>query len=195
MTDDNDLNKQLNRPPVPHDLEDKIRANWQEQKMGRRHTLPLKTILVAASIIGIVAGTVLIDRPTTPEDLITIAINDIDSDTLKRTGLTLPIDSILNEAHINLPPESMPIKMTKRCNLNGNKAVHIKVAGANQGAVHLFIKTGDFDTSLSLPDKETATAMPWKLIKPRHDLTVLVLYTTDMNPTSVDKLLETMFYV
>lgn len=195
MTDDNNLNKQLNRPPVPHDLENRIRTNWQEQRVGHHPYVPLKYFLVAASIFGIVAGTVLIDSQTKPEDLISVAINDIDSDALKHTGIMLPMDSIINDARINLPPESMPIKMTKRCNLNGNKTVHIKVAGAKQGAVHLFIKTGGFDTSPILPDKNTSTAMPWKLIKPRADLTVLVLYTTDMNPVSVDKLLDTMFYV
>ena len=92
-----------------------------------------------------------------------------------------------------MPPESMPVEMTKLCNLNGNKTTHLKVAGAKQGAVHLFIKKGDFNASFLEPANSKST-LPWRLIKPRHDLSVLVVYTKDMNPASVDKLIQTMFY-
>lgn len=193
MKDDEELNRQLNRPYVPADLEKKIRDNWQDQESSQLRNKPAKYILVAASLVCLVLGTILINRVSTPVDLISIAINDINKDEKSHTGITLPLELMVKQVNVQLPPESMPVEMTKLCNLNGNKTMHIKVAGANRGAVHLFIKKGDFDASLW----ESATnvpIMPWRLIKPRQDLSVLVVYTEDMDPASVDNLLQTMFY-
>ena len=78
--------------------------------------------------------------------------------------------------------------------LNGHKTIHLKVAGEKQGTVHLFIKEGHFDLTKSNRDEEINESMPWKLINPREDLSVLVLYTKDMNPANVDRLIQTMFY-
>ena len=135
----------------------------------------------------------MINQLSTPDDLISIAINDIHNDEKHHIGITLPVDLLIKQANIHLPPDSMPVEMTKLCNLNGNKTTHIKVAGAKQGAVHLFIKEGDFDASL-WESANNEPAMPWRLIKPRSDLSVLVVYTEDMNPASVDMLIQTMFY-
>lgn len=193
MKDDKDLQRQLNRLPVPDDLEKKIRANWQDQQSKRHQHKPVKYILVAASLFGIIVGTVLVNRLSTPKDLISIAINDINKDKKQHVGITLPMELLVKQANIHLPPDSMPIEMIKLCNLNGNKTTHIKVAGTKQGAVHLFIKEGDFNASLWESTHNPPT-MPWRLIKPRNDLSVLVVYTEDMNPASVDKLIQTMFY-
>lgn len=193
MKDDSELQRQLNRPPVPEDLEKKIRANWQDQKSRPLRHKPAKYLFIAASLAGIILGTVLVNHLITPNDLITIAINDINNDEKHHVGITLPVDLLIKQAKIQLPPDSMPIEMTKLCNLKGNKTTHIKVAGVKQGAVHLFIKQGDFDASL-WESANSSTEMPWKLIKPRTDLSVLVVYTEDMNPASVDQLIQTMFY-
>ncbi|WP_455208360.1 hypothetical protein [Kaarinaea lacus] len=193
MKDDKDLHRQLNRPHVPDDLEKKIRANWQDQKSKKLRKKPSRYLFLAASLFGIIVGTVLVNQLSTPKDLISIAINDINKDEKHHVGITLPVELLLKQTKIHSPPDSMPIEMTKLCNLNGNKTTHIKVAGAKQGAVHLFIKAGDFDASLWEP-KNNSSSMPWKLIKPRNDLSVLVVYTEDMNPVNVDKLIQTMFY-
>jgi len=193
MMDDKDLYRQLNNPDVPGDLEKKIRANWLDQKAKQRPTMPVRQILVAASVVVLIAGAVLTSWLTTPNDLISIAINDINNDEKQHIGMTMPIDAFVKQANIHLPPASMPVEMIKQCNLNGNKTMHVKVAGANQGAVHLFINKGDFTTSL-WTSNDDVPAMPWRLIKPRKDLSVLVVYTKDMNPASVDKLIQTMFY-
>jgi hypothetical protein len=193
MTDDN-LHRQLNRLQVPDDLEQKIRANWYEQKLKQKRNKPVKYLFVAASLFGVVLGAVLFNRLSMSPDLISAAISDINNDAKHQVGITLPIFSIVKQANIHLPPDSMTIEMTKLCNLNGNKTVHVKVAGAKQGFVHLFIKEGDFDALLWEATKDTTSTMPWRLIKPRNDLSVLVLYTKDMNPANVDKLIQTMFY-
>jgi len=194
MKDDKELDRQLNRVHVPVDLEKKLFANWQDQKTGNIRKQPAKLIFIAAGLFGIILGIILVNQFSAPEDLIGIAIKDIRNDEKHHVGITLPVDLLVKQANIHMPPESMTVEMTKLCNLNGNKTTHIKVAGAKQGAVHLFIKEGDFDASL-WEAKNSASTMPWRLIKPRHDLTVLIVYTEDMNPASVDKLIQTMFYV
>lgn len=193
--DDKELHKQLNHPSIPDNLEDRIRANWFEQKTQRQsnHTR-LKYAYLAMSIFGIVIGTALIDSSITQAELIQLAVNDIQSDEKKKIGIALPVASLVNQKNINYPPESMPVEMTKYCNLDGNKTIHLKVAGEKQGTVHLFIKGGHFDLSKSNHDEEINESMPWKLINPREDLSVLVLYTKDMNPANVDRLIQTMFY-
>ncbi|WP_455366999.1 hypothetical protein [Kaarinaea lacus] len=193
MKDVKVLHRQLSRPPVPDDLEKKIYANWQDQLSRQHHNKSVRYILVAASLFGIIIGSVIVNNLSAPDDLISIAINDINKDEKQRIGITLPVESLLRQANIHLPPDSMPIEMAKLCNLNGNKTTHIKVAGAKQGAVHLFIKAGDFKAAL-WESENSEPAMPWRLIKPRNDLSVLVVYTEDMNPASVDKLIQTMFY-
>jgi len=194
MKDDKELSRQLNRLPVPDDLEKKLFTNWEDQKANKAHSRPAKIILIAAGLFGLILGTLLVNQLWTPKDLISIAIRDIRNDDKQHVGITLPVDLLIKQANIHMPPESMPVEMTKLCNLNGNKTTHIKVAGAKQGAVHLFIKKGDFDASL-WESKNGEPTMPWRLIKPRQDLSVLIVYTEDMNPASVDKLIQTMFYV
>jgi len=193
MKDERDLYRQLNRPRVPDDLEKKIRENWQEQKSKQQRNIPLRYYLIAASLFGMIVGTVLVNQLSAKNDLISIAVNDINKDENHHVGITIPVALLFKQARIHLPPESMPIEMTKWCNLSGNETMHIKVAGAKQGVVHLFIKAGDFSASL-WETKKYAHAMPWRLIKPRNDLSVLVVYSQDMNPDSVTRLIQTMFY-
>ena len=193
MKDDKELHRQLNRLDVPGDLENKLQANWRDQKARQLQKRPTKLILVAAGLIGVILGSILVNQLSTPKDLISIAINDIRNDEKHHVGITLPVDQLIRQANIHMPPESMPVKMAKLCNLNGNKTTHLKVAGAKQGAVHLFIKEGDFDASL-WESKNITRSMPWRLVKPRNNLSVLVVFTQDMNPASVDMLIQTMFY-
>ena len=193
MKDDKDLHRQLNRLDVPDDLEKKLQANWQDQKTRKLRSRPVKFILVAAGLSGIILGTILVNQLSRPDDLISVAIRDIRNDEAHHIGITLPVDLLIKQANIHMPPDSMPVEMAKLCNLNGNKTTHLKIAGAKQGAVHLFIKEGDFDASL-WESENSKSALPWRLIKPRQNLSVLVVYTEDMNPASVDKLIQTMFY-
>lgn len=190
MKDDRHLQQQLSRPTPPPELEAKIISNWQEQLKRQRRSGYGKRLLVAASLCAIALGAGLF--VLTPEpDLVQFAIADIKKDAAHNHGIILPVSHAIKQAKINMPPADMPVKLSKRCELDGNNTVHLKVAGAQKGAVHLFIKKGSFDV---LPNSDKATMMPWKLITPRKDLSVLVLYTSDMNPANVDKLLDTMFY-
>ena len=188
---DNELHNQLNRPRVPDDLESKIRTNWYEQKAKQQDTYkPAMLAFLAASLFGIVIGTTLLNIGITKNDLINVAVRDIGNDEKQHAGIILPVELLIAQAYIHYPPKSMTVKMSKMCDLDGNKTIHLKVAGEKQGEVHLFIKEGNFDLKPSSQNK----TMPWKLIKPRDNLSVLVLYTQDMNPANVDRLIQTMFY-
>lgn len=197
MTDDKDLNEKLNRPNVPVDLEEKIRINWKDQKLDSHRNNPFRHLIFSASLISIVVGSIIYTLMTTSNDvssnIVSVAINDIKKDEQHNIGITLPIEQLLRQSNIHLPPNSMPIKMAKLCNLAGNRTTHIKIAGAKQGSVHLFVKFGNFNELISNP-KNSKNSLRWKLVKPRANLSVLVIYTEDMSPSNVEKLIQSMFY-
>lgn len=194
MTSDNELQRQLDRPEVPLELEQSIRANWQDQKANTSNIFAANFRVIAAGFAGMAVGVLLMNYVLAPSDLISVAFKDIQNHSNQQIGIALPIDPLLRRIRINPPPESMPIKMTKLCKLDGNKSLHLEVAGEKRGTVHLFIKQDNFDAFFGSAELGARATMNWKLIKPRSDLSVLVLYTQDMNPVNVDKLIQTMFF-
>jgi len=193
MTDEQDLTRQLNRPAPPPDLVDKIHANWRQQIAQQQAARPLRWAVVAGLALMALLLTPLLKSPA--PDLVSAAISDIVNDDKQQVGMTLTLDEVLQASHLQPPPPSMAVAMSKYCQLNGNKTTHLKIAGAKQGYVHLFIRQGNFEATGWQADDRSSSPMPWRLLKPRKDLTVLVLYTRDMNPASVDTLLQTMFSV
>lgn len=190
-----DLKEQLDRLPVPHDLEQKIRANWKQQ-LNQDHGQWFRYKgLVAAGVVGLTFAVLLFNLINSTPKLLSMAINDIQSDAQQNIGISIPMEVLTQWGNVNLPPVSMPLKMTKYCTLGGNKTIHVNVNGARQGEVHLFIKRGDFDIAFWQARQGQINSMPWRLLKPHDDLSVLVLYTHDMNPANVEKLIQTMFYV
>lgn len=192
--DDKHLQTQLNRPTVPEGLEDRIRNNWKEQITQSQNYRPLKRMLAIVGMFGLIIGILLVNSVYTTPSLVTAAVDDIHKYEKHKIGIALPIASLIEETGINLPMNSTPIKMTKYCTLNDSKTTHIKVAGAKQGEVHLFISRSEFDVYFWHAQKGVVGSMPWRLFKPREDLSVLVLYSHDMNPSNVEKLIQTMFY-
>jgi len=195
MTDEKHIKRQLNRLEVPSDLAEKIHANWKSQiAQQQRRRYPMR-VTIAATLIAVVTLSFLVLRHGAQSpDLISAALTDIVNDSDRQIGIELPLEQVFQIAHILPPPTNMPIEMSKHCNLIGNKTVHLKIIGAKKGFVHLFIKQGDFDAVLWQSPKQLSASMPWRLLKPRKDLSVLVLYSEDMNPGSVDALLQTMFF-
>jgi hypothetical protein len=126
--------------------------------------------------------------------VIDAAVADIVADEKHQVGVSISMDSILAATHIQLPIDNMPVHMTKYCNLNRDKTIHMQVDGANHGSVHLFVKQGRFDKQLWQANSGQLNEMEWKIIHPRDDLSVLVLRTADMNPDNVEKLIQHMFY-
>ena len=192
--DDKDLKQQLDRLPVPHDLEHKIRANWKQQLNQDQGQWFRYKGLVAAGVVGLTFAVLLFNLINATPKILSMAVNDIRSDAQQNIGISIPMDVLMQWGNVNLPPVSMPLKMTKYCRLGVNETIHVHVDGARHGEVHLFIRRGDFDIAFWQARQGKINSMPWRLLKPSDDLSVLVLYTQDMNPANVDKLLRAMFY-
>jgi hypothetical protein len=192
--EDKHLQQQLNRLVLPNDLEDRIRANWKQQLNKHPGKRSRSGILAAAALAGLTLAILLLNAINTTPVIVTTALNDIRNDAQHNVGISIPLDVLAQLDDVNLPHESMPLTMTKYCTLGSSKTIHLQVAGAKQGEVHLFIQRGGFDIAFWQAAQGQVDSMPWKLVKPRDNLSVLVLYTRDMNPANVEKLIQTMFY-
>ncbi|MFV2056260.1 MAG: hypothetical protein ACC707_07310 [Thiohalomonadales bacterium] len=203
MISDDKIKRQLHRPHLPSDLEDKIRANWRNQIAQEKTFWSRKKIAVTAMAFVLLPGIIMISgvfsipislsNSFSVPGIVTAAANDIIKDEQRQIGIVIPLHSLLNATDILPPPQSMVVKMTKICTVAGNKTTHIKIAGSQKGFVHLFIQRGQISTTFWRPRQGVFETMPWKIIQPRKNLSVLVLYTSDMDPINVDKLINTMF--
>ena len=186
------ITQQLNAPDVPAELEQRILATWQAQmhqpaKSARRWRpgLALAASLLLASVLGFQT----LSTPT----LVEAALNDIDKDAGRHSGLGISIESLVSMHEIQAPPSTMAIVMSKLCTINGVQTTHLVIQGEQRGEVHLFIKPGVFERALLQAQQGTARTMPWQIINTGKDLSVLVLYSSDMNPDTVQTLIQQMF--
>ena len=200
--DQNDkFKRKLNALEVPEELENRIRSNWHSQMRGsnsgrvKNEAEKIRfwrpgLALAASLLIAFFVST----QPFKTPALIDAAVNDILKDAKTNIGLSISLETVLAMHDIQLPPMSMPISMTKFCTLDGLKTTHMQVNGADKGEVHFFIKQGEFDIAFWQANQGEVATMPWKLIKPGKDLSVLVLYSVDMNPENVAHLIQKMFF-
>ena len=195
--DDKNLQKQLNRPSAPKHLEARIRDNWHLQIGGDaiRKTTPSRLLVATAASVVLALATMLvvITSLSTPE-LVELAINDIKSDAKHNATSVIPLDAILQDSGIKGPLQNMPVKMAKYCNLNNTRTSHLRIAGAKQGEVHLFISKGNFDIPAWKNRQGQTDGMFWEMIQPGKNFSVLVLRSPDMSKDKVNQLIEHMFY-
>jgi len=193
MDHDDNLKRKLNTLEVPAELEKRIRSNWQTQMQTSTKRIQWwqpGLALVASFALAFFVSIQILKTPT----FVDAAVNDIISDGKSNIGLSIPLEAILVRHDIQLPPATMPIKMTKFCTIDNLKTTHIQVNGKDKGEVHLFIKQGEFDTTFWQAQQGEVVAMPWKLIKSEKDLSILVLYSADMNPGKVEIMIQKMFF-
>lgn len=190
---DKELEQQLDRPIVPNDLEESIRANWKTQLGEPNQQRRWNTILASAASLVMVV--VLLSSFSRTPDVVNDALADIGDDVKHGIGISVPIETLLAEKHLKAPLKNMQVKMTKYCNLKHARTVHMQVAGERQGQVHLFIHEGSFNVAAWQKNRGEMGSMTWKLITPRENVSVLVMHTADMNPDNVEKLIQHMFYV
>lgn len=191
--DDKTLRDKLQRPVAPNELEQRIRANWQAQQKadGRHRRMLIPGTAIAASIL---LAVVLLQMPLFTPSIVDAAARDIIADAERNPGISIPVDNIVQARGLQAPLPEMTVKMTKRCTLNALPTVHMQIAGANQGEVHLFIADGP-ESGVALQNRQgELDSLHWQLLTPREDLTLLVLHTSDMNPDNVERLLRHMFY-
>ena len=202
MDIDQKLRDQLQGPQPTAQLESRIRENWQQQMADavqqQQPRFPQSILtqgrsLAAGFVLLMLAGmslSVVEWRPT----VVLAALEDIQKDVHQQVGISIPVDTVLNDYQIQRPPKNMTVAMTKQCHLNGNMSMHLEVAGENQGRVHLFILKGGPDIPFWQRLNGKDASMPWQLIRPRPGLSVLVMQTPDMNSRNVEKLIHSMFY-
>jgi len=193
MNHDDNLKRKLNTLEVPEELEKRIRSNWQTQMQTNTKRIQWwqpGLALVASFALAFFVSIQVLKTPT----FVDAAVNDIISDAKSNIGLSIPLKTILVMHDMQLPPASMPVKMTKLCTIDGLKTTHIQVNGKAKGEVHLFIKQGEFDTAFWQAQQGKVITMPWKLIKSGKNLSILVLYSADMDPDNVETMIQKMFY-
>jgi len=190
---DDNLKRKLNTLEVPEELEKHIRSNWQTQMQTntkRTQWWRPGLALVASFSLAFFVSIQILKTPA----FVDAAAYDIISDVKHNIGLSIPLETILAIHDMQLPPASMPVKMTKLCTIDGLKTTHIQVNGKAKGEVHLFIKQGEFDTAFWQAQQGEVVTMPWKLIKSGKNLSILVLYSADMDPDNVETMIQKMFY-
>ena len=126
--------------------------------------------------------------------VINAAYADIKTDATISNGLQLNASQWLSENLINAVPEIFPVEMSKFCTLENDKTTHLRIAGTEQGKLHLFFYHGKHP-AYWLNRSGTTGEMNWKLIEVRDGLTVVALYTVNMRESSVRQILDKMLPV
>lgn len=125
--------------------------------------------------------------------LITSAYADIYKDANLNNGLQPTMRQWLSVNHIASVPPQYPVKMSKFCRLGSLLTTHLRIAGKQQGEMHVFIHQGEQQWSARwIAGAGTVEDIHWKLLQVRDDLTVIVLYTRDMREKSVRHILNEM---
>lgn len=186
------LNKILNKPLAPRDLELQILQNLEQQiakeSVNRQQRRWLRHLAVAASLVmTLILSGQYWQTPT----IISAAYADISKDSHLQNGFANSQSQWLGQKGINRPPQTMTVEMSKYCNLSNNPTTHLRVAGQKQGKVNVFFHAGE-KPYLWGKKEGMINDLHWKLLQVRENLTVIVLYTQDMKISGVQKLLGTM---
>ncbi len=124
-----------------------------------------------------------------PPAVIADAYGDIEKDAALYNGLPISMQQWMHKNQIASVPQAYPVEMSKFCQLDQYLTTHIRIAGAQQGVVHLFFHSGErpllWRNSTGVMDK-----MSWKLLKVRDRLTLIVLYSHDMREKAVLHILQ-----
>jgi|GEM_PF-3520806 len=196
MADRKDLQKLLRKPAASKGLGKKINKNWKQQisqSKTKQSATAWRIASVSAACVFIFIVTIGVTNQTPA--MVDAAYIDIKKDELLDIGISIPSQTWLSSYQIQTPPAAMVVKMTKYCVIDGQKTTHLKISGESRGEVHLFIQSKRFNKEFWQKEKGVIKTMPWLIMTPRSDLSVLVLYTENMNPKNVKKMLRTMLYV
>lgn len=123
--------------------------------------------------------------------VITAAYTDIRKDAGLNNGMPSILNQWMDENGIGSVPQKYPVEMSKFCSLNQYQTTHLRIAGSEQGMMHLFFHYGNRPMHW-FNRTGTVDEMNWKLIKIREDLTVIVLYTDNMRESAIQNILEKM---
>ena len=188
--DKESIGRQLNRPQPPADLLATVQGNWQLQQ---RNSHKPWNVLRWGAVAGVVLVSLLLRALLDHGSLVSAAMEDIAAADRHAQGVSVSMDEVASALSIALPLPEMTLLMSKRCHIEGLDTVHLQIAGARRGEVHLFIHQGAAN-AFAEQDSGKAADFTWRMLSPREDLSVLVLYSADMKAESVEALLQHMFY-
>ncbi len=152
---------------------------------------PATVALAASSVLFVVLLAALFVGYVQPPRVIADAYADIHKDGAVSNGLQVSMAQWMNESDIAAVPDRYPVEMSKFCRLNQYLTTHLRIAGASQGVVHLFFHHGE--RPFGWRDRSgVMDEMNWKLVKVRHNLTLIVLYSHDMREKAVQHIIGEM---
>jgi len=160
------------------------------QNSGKQAKALSKWRLVLALAASVAMLFVLISPLHTPS-VVSHAYADIIKDSEDNNQRSTEISDWLRSNDIKEVPSRYQVEMVKYCYLDKDKTVHLRVAGTEQGKLHLFFRQGG-GTVNGFNNAGTHDDMHWKLLKVKHDLTLLVMYTQDMREASVNHIIGAM---
>ena len=142
---------------------------------------------IAASIV---LFTVIFGYFKTPV-VVAAAYVDVAKDASIHNGMQASMTQWLREINIASVPDKYSVEMSKFCKISSYLIAHFRIAGVEQGELHLFFHHGSrpvhwFNSSGDIDD------MKWKLVKVRDDLTLIVMYTSEMREKSLQFILDKM---
>jgi hypothetical protein len=197
--EDKDLHNLLNRPSVPCGLEKAIRVNWKQQLVRPAETrgwMHGRWALagVASFVIVLVVLGVTFQTPS----VVKAAYADIAKDKAHNVGITVPEETWRSALGIDTPARMAAVDMTKYCTIQGHKTLHFQVSGlqrnqSEKSEVHFFVQRGQFAKRFWQKSDGAFQSMPWRLIRPRPNLSVLVMYSEHADPNRVERLIRAMF--
>lgn len=121
--------------------------------------------------------------------LVSDAYADISKDADLNNGMPVSMQQWLGENSISPIPQQYAVEMSKFCKLDQYLTTHVRIAGVEQGKVHLFFHQGERAASW-FDRRGELNSMNWRLLKVRDNLTLLVMFTEDMREAAVEQILD-----
>ena len=121
-------------------------------------------------------------------DVIQAAYADISKDSGLHNGMESTMRQWLDENAVASVPQQYAVEMSKFCVLDRYLTTHLRIAGAEQGKLHLFFHQGK-DLAGWKKRSGVLQRMHWKLLEVHNDLTLIVMYTHDMRESAVEQIL------
>ena len=120
--------------------------------------------------------------------IVSAAYADIMKDADLNNGIQAGMQQWLSENAIADVPQQYAVEMSRFCRLDQYLTTHLRIAGSEQGKLHLFFHQGKRPAHwLSMRGVEQK--IHWRVLDVRDDLTLLVLYTEDMRKSAVEHIL------
>jgi len=162
--------------------------NTVDQQQTKNKALKPSALKFAGSIAASFLLFIVVFAYVQTPAVITAAYADIKKDAAINNGMQPSLSQWMNESHLDPVPPQYKVEMSKYCQLDEYKTTHLRIAGAEQGMMHIFFHFGDHPihwmNRSGVKDK-----MDWKLIKVRDDLTLIVMHTHDMRKEAVQHIL------